>query len=543
MTFRPEVLIVGAGPIGLTAAAELARRDVAVRIVDRAPQPSTETKALGVQARTLELWDRLGIAERAISRGLPVRRFNIFSERHLIASFDLGTLPTAYPYILMLPQNQSEALLTERLAELGTTVERGVELTEFQQQQDHVRAVLHRSDGAVEQVEAGYLLGCDGPGSTVRERLGVRFEGNALEERFAVADLRVEWDLPYDELFAFLHTGEFITFFPMRGGLHRVAIAYTKREAPTGEVTLEEVQHALDKCGPPVARITEIQASGRFRINQRAVDRECVGRVFLAGDAAHVNSVVGAQGMNIGIQDAANLGWKLALTCAGRADPALLDSYPTERRQAARRTVRGTAFFTRLTLLHNQGLVLARRRLLPLILSRSKTRTRIEWALSQLDISYVARARPGSPNGMPPAPVEGDRAPDVTLYDGANRPIQLLEALREDQFSLILAGPDGPEADQRQGHVDRLLASYPDVHAYRVTAGPAPHARPDARITALLDGDGTFQEQYRIEQPTLMMLRPDGYVALRLEEWGTQQLEAHLGRWLIDATAGKANSG
>jgi hypothetical protein len=205
--------------------------------------------------------------------------------------------------------------------------------------------------------------------------------------------------------------------------------------------------------------------------------------------------------------------------------------------------VRGTAFFTRLTLLHNQGLVLARRRLLPLILSRSKTRTRIEWALSQLDISYVARARPGSPNGMPPAPVEGDRAPDVTLYDGANRPIQLLEALREDQFSLILAGPDGPEADQRQGHVDRLLASYPDVHAYRVTAGPAPHARPDARITALLDGDGTFQEQYRIEQPTLMMLRPDGYVALRLEEWGTQQLEAHLGRWLIDATAGKANSG
>ena len=273
MTSRAEVLIVGAGPTGLTAAAELGRRDVAVRIVDRAPQPSCETKALGIQARTLELLDRLGVAEQAISRGLPVRRFNIFSERHRIASFDLGALPTLYPYILMLPQNQTEAVLAERLTELGTTVERGVELTDFHQQQDQVRAVLHRSDGTVEEVEANYLIGCDGPGSTVRERLGARFEGNVLEERFAVADLRVDWNLPYDELFAFLHTGDFITFFPMRGGLHRVAIAYPKRETPTGEVTLEEVQDAVNKCGPRAARITEIKASGRFRISQRAVDR------------------------------------------------------------------------------------------------------------------------------------------------------------------------------------------------------------------------------------------------------------------------------
>jgi FAD binding domain-containing protein/aromatic ring hydroxylase-like protein len=265
--------------------------------------------------------------------------------------------------------------------------------------------------------------------------------------------------------------------------------------------------------------------------------------MFLAGGAAHVNSVVGAQGMNIGIQDAANLGWKLALTCAGRADPALLDSYPTERRQAARRTVRGTAFFTRLTLLHNQGLVLARRRLLPLILSRSKTRTRIEWALSQLDISYVARARTGSPNGMPPAPVEGDRAPDVTLYDGANRPIQLFEALREDQFSLILAGPDGPDADQRQGHVDRLLASYPDVHAYRVTPGPRPTHTPTPASPPCSTATAASRSTTASSNPTLLMLRPDGYMALRLEEWDPQQLEAHLGRWLIDATAGKANGG
>jgi len=533
MTSRPDVLIVGAGPTGLTAAAELARRDVAVRIVDRSPQPSTETKALGVQARTLELLDRLGIADQAIARGLPVRRFNIFSERHRIATFDLSTLPTRYPYILMLPQYQTEALLTERLADLGTTVERGVELTDFEQRPDAVGAVLRGPGDKTERVEAGYLVGCDGPSSTVRERLGARFEGTALEERFAVADLHVDWDLPYDELFAFLHTGDFITLFPMRDRLHRVAIAYTKRETPTGEVTLDEVQHALDKCGPGAARITEIQASGRFRINQRAVDRERVGRVLLAGDAAHVNSVVGAQGMNIGIQDAVNLGWKLALTCTGRATPALLDSYPAERRQAARRTVRGTGFFTRLTLLHHPALTLARRRLLPLALARPKVRTRIEWALSELDISYTAHARTGSPDGTAPAPAAGDRAPDATLYDTANRPTRLLEALRDDQYSLILAGTAQPDADQRLARIERVLASYADIHGYRVTPGPDRFAHTPAPITALIDRDGRFHHQYRIEQPTLLLLRPDGYLAARVDKWDAQQLEAYLRRGLI----------
>jgi 2-polyprenyl-6-methoxyphenol hydroxylase-like FAD-dependent oxidoreductase len=533
MTLRPDVLIVGAGPTGLTVAAELARRGVAARIIDRSPTPSTETKALGVQARTLELWDRLGIAEQAISLGLPVRRFNIVSERHRIATFDLGNLPTAYPYILMLPQDQTEALLAERLSELGVAVERRIELVDIDQQHDHVRAELHRSNGSVEHVEAGYLVGCDGPSSTVRDRIGARFEGNALEERFAVADLHVDWNLPYDELFAFLHNGDFITFFPMRDGRHRVAIAYTKRETPSGEVTLEEVQHALDKCGPPGAHITDIQASGRFRINQRAVDREQAGRVFLAGDAAHVNSVVGAQGMNIGIQDAVNLGWKLALVCAGRAPPALLDTYPVERRRAARRTVRGTAFFTRLTLLHNPALTLARRRLLPRILARPRTRTRIAWALSQLDISYAARARAGSPDGRPPVPAAGDRAADAMLHDSQNRPIRLFHALRQDQYSLILTGTAGPAADQRRAIIERVLASYPVVRGYQITRDADRSEHRGGPITTLIDCDGSFHNRYRIEQPGLLLLRPDGYLALRLDEWDAEQLEAYLQQCLL----------
>ena len=269
-----------------------------------------------------------------------------------------------------------------------------------------------------------------------------------------------------------------------------------------------------------------------------------MGRVFLAGDAAHVNSVVGAQGMNIGIQDAVNIGWKLALACAGRGTPALPYSYPTERLQAARRTVRGTAFFTRLTLLHNPGLVLARRRLLPLVLGRPKTRTRIEWALSELDISYTARARTGSPHGIPPAPAEGDRTPDVTLYDSANRPIQLFEALRDDDYSLILAGPAGPDADQRRAHIEHVLASHPNMHGYRLTRGPDRSEHAGARITTLIGKDGSFHDRYRIVKPTLLMLRPDGYVAVRLDEWDAQQLDAYQRRWLtLNATTGGRTSG
>src|SRR5215213_3089019 len=238
-------LVIGAGPVGLTAAAELRRRGVTVRCVDAAVHHNVSTKALGLQARTLELFERLGVLEAAVAHGLPVRRFNILSEGHPIAEFDLGSLDTPFPYLLMVPQNITEQILRERLAELGGQVETGVELTGFSQDADGVNAVLHDKEGHTEQTRADWLVAADGARSTVRHQLGLQFEGGTFREEFAVADVRVDWALPMEELFAYLNRGDFIAYFPMAGGWHRVAIAYQTRPAPTGEVTLGEVQTAI----------------------------------------------------------------------------------------------------------------------------------------------------------------------------------------------------------------------------------------------------------------------------------------------------------
>ncbi|HYY79709.1 MAG TPA: FAD-dependent monooxygenase [Actinomycetes bacterium] len=541
MTDSCEVLVVGAGPTGLTLANELARRGVQVRVIDQATHHTTETRALGVQARTLESLDRMGVADAAIERALPITRFNVFSERHRIAHFDLGRLETPFPFLLMFPQNEIEALLERHLAGLGVRVGRGTRLLAVAERDDGVAATLRDPDGRRVEVLSRWLVACDGAHSPIREQLGLRFVGDALEESFAVADLRVEWPLPYDELFAFLDRGNFTTFFPMRGGLHRVAVAYTGRQAPTGDVTLAEVQGAVDACGPPGVRIVELKEAGRFRINQRAVDHQSRGRVFLAGDAAHVNSLVGAQGMNIGMQDSFNLGWKLALVSAGLAPDELLATYAVEREPAVRRTVRGTRRFTRMTLLRNPVSALARRRLAPLLLERPKVRATIETALAQLDISYAAGDRRPAADG-PPAPVAGDRAPDVVLREpGRDAAGHLLRVLRGDQFSLLVF----PAAAAPLPHdlVRPLLAAHPgQVRAWYVAAdadgnGGGGGAEGRAAESTLRDPGGQVRRRYGVGREGMVLVRPDGYVAARAESLADAAVAGYLDRWLGGAGA------
>jgi 2-polyprenyl-6-methoxyphenol hydroxylase-like FAD-dependent oxidoreductase len=202
-----HVVVVGAGPTGFTAAYQLARRGATVRIIDRAPERSRATKALGIQHRTLELLDRLGITDRITTECLPTTTFKVFSERHPIARIDVGRLDTPYPFLVMVPQHDTEALLEDRLRELGGSVERGVELTRLAESGDGIDALVTRADGADNVVRCRDVVGCDGPHSRVGKQLGVRFDGAELEEQFAVVDVRVDWSLPYDELFAFLQRG------------------------------------------------------------------------------------------------------------------------------------------------------------------------------------------------------------------------------------------------------------------------------------------------------------------------------------------------
>jgi 2-polyprenyl-6-methoxyphenol hydroxylase-like FAD-dependent oxidoreductase len=529
-----DVLVVGAGPVGLTAAAELRRRGVSVRCVDAAAHHNVSTKALGLQARTLELFERLGVVEAAVARGLPVRRFNIMSEEHPIAKFDLGGLDSPYPYLLMLPQNTTEEILREQLGELGMQVERGVELVGFTQDADGVGAELRRGDGHSEPVRADWMIAADGAHSSVRHQLGLQFEGGAFREEFATADVRVDWSLPMDELFAFLNRGNFIAYFPMVGGWHRVAIAYNTRRAPDGEVTLAEVQAAIDACGPTGARVTEIGDRSRFVIHQRTVETQSVGRIFLAGDAAHVHSVVGAQGLNIGVQDSFNLAWKLAAVIAGDAPPDLLETYAAERRPAARRIVNGTRRATRMTLLRRRPAVFARRHLAPLILGRQKVRSTIEHALSQLDISYRV---PGKAAVADRSLLTGDRAPDAPLrHVGVAQlhaaPVtRLFDVIRRDEFSLLLLGGQDDLAT-RYKPIHRVAARFPMVREY-VLLPDDDTASDSAVITVLIDVGNTLRRKCGAPGRTMLLVRPDGYLALRHDEWTPERLQTELQKWLV----------
>ncbi len=464
-----EVVIVGAGPTGLTMAIELARRGVAVRIVDGAAAPTTETRALGVQPRTLELFEKLGLAKAAVADGVPVTQFNVFSEGKRFLHLDIGTLATPHPYLLMLPQPQVEALLTARLAGHGVAVERGVELTALTQSADDVRITLQHRTGLTEQAHAPWVIGCDGAHSTVRHQLGVPFVGAAFEENFAVADVHMDWTLPYDIFYSFLNRGRFVAYFPMPGNRHRLTIAYRPGQSPVGDVTFEELQTAVDRCAPGGARVAQVSYAGRFRINQRKVARHSVGRVFLAGDAAHVHSVVGGQGMNTGIQDAFNLGWKLAAVVHGQAAPELLDSYAAERSPVAHRLVKGTRRATRMTLLRNPIAAFGRRHLAPHVTARPTVQRVLGRALTQLDVSY----RDGT-GGTEDAHLEvGDRFPRTDVLDST-------------RFTLLHSGPKPRGLHAAIGPHAALI----DIRQDTAPAGGAglTLVRPDGYL-ALLDAD------------------------------------------------------
>ncbi|MBP2453432.1 FAD-dependent monooxygenase [Mycolicibacterium lutetiense] len=483
-----QVLVVGAGPTGLTMALELARRSVTVRIVDAATAPTTETRALGVQPRTLELFEKLQLADASVARGVPVTEFNVFSEGKRFLHLDIHALDTPHPYLLMVPQPQVEALLSGRLAEHGVTVEHGVELSTLTHTPDDVRVGLRHRTGLMEQTRAPWVIGCDGAHSIVRRQLGVPFVGAAFEENFAVADVQMDWSLPYDVFYSFLNRGRFVAFFPMPGGLHRLTIAYRPRQSPVGEVTFEELQSAVERCAPAGARISEITHAGRFRINQRKVARHSVGRVYLAGDAAHVHSVVGGQGMNTGIQDAFNLGWKLAAVVHGQAAPEILDSYAVERSPVAHRLVKGTRRATRMTLLRNPIAAAARRHLAPHITARPAVQRIVERALTQLDVSY--RGRTGGTNDTRLA--VGDRFPHISVLDSS-------------RFTLLHSGPEPLGLHAAIGPHAELI----DVRHDTAQAGCA----------------------------GLTLVRPDGYLALL--DCSVRELRDYLGRTFTPPAAGE----
>ena len=345
-TEASEVLIAGAGPTGLVLALWLARQGVAVRIIDRDEAPGPGSRAMAVQARTLELYRTLGLADEVAAAGMRNPALNIWSRgrhRARLAFGDAGRALTAFPFVLIYPQDHHERLLARHLQEAGVRVERSTELLGFEAGPDGVRARLRGPGGVESACAAGWLAGCDGAHSIVRHQLGTGFEGGTYAQTFYVADVEVAGTAADGEIHASFEHADFVLLLSYSAtGMARLigAIRPGAGDAAGHELAFADVrQRAIASLGLEIRKVNWFST---YRVHHRVAGSYRQGRVLLAGDAAHVHSPAGGQGMNTGIGDAVNLGWKLAAVVHGRAPDSLLDSYESERIGFARRLVETT---------------------------------------------------------------------------------------------------------------------------------------------------------------------------------------------------------
>jgi 2-polyprenyl-6-methoxyphenol hydroxylase-like FAD-dependent oxidoreductase len=543
-----DALIVGAGPVGLTAAIALTMHGVRCRIVDRNAARTDKSKALVLWSRSLELLDDLGGAAPFVDAGTRGHGASLYAgaKRLVHATFD--DLDSPYPYVLMIPQSDTERILEERLASLGVTVERETEVTSVRPSADGVETRIAHRDGSVETARFPWLVACDGAHSTVRHELGLEFAGEVEPNDWILADAHIDGALPDDEITLYWHERGVIVFFPIVGGRFRmiadVGLAHGLDHPP--DPTLEQVQQVLEERGPGGLRLHDPVWLSGFRIHERKLKNYRHGRVLLAGDAAHIHSPAGGQGMNTGMQDAYNLAWKLALVHQGRARDALLDSYDVERSAVGEVVLRNAAAMTRVATLRNPLAQALRNHLVPVIASLGFVQDRFKATLSEITIEYG-----GSPicdehrgglaahawllgGGVAP----GGRALDAPLVDPATgATTSLYAALVGRPHVLLLL--TGVEIDATAP--DRLLAIARTVRARfggdvesilvapeRIAGGVA-----SPGVRELLDPDRALHRRYAATTACLYLIRPDGYVGFRSLPAETAPLLAHLERYLV----------
>lgn len=341
-----DVLIGGAGPVGLALAAGLVRHGAIVRIVDALPAPTTESRAIVVHSRSLDALEALDCLDPLMERAIVARGMQIHAGEKTIAQVSFETISAVHPYSAAVSQTDTEAVLTDRLAGLGVTVERSTTLTGFSQDAEGVDVELTGADGRTSRTRARYLVGADGARSAVRHLMGQKLEGAFRGEDFLLGDVEAEHDYDRSEFHTFFSPGETTgLLFPLPGDRVRVFAQLEPGTDPHRPVTVEWLQEALDDRGMRL-RIRDSHWLTRIELKHGQVPRYRDGRVFLAGDAAHIHSPAGGLGMNTGIQDAMNLGWKLAEALRTGGTPGLLDSYHLERHPVAAAVI---AFTTRLS--------------------------------------------------------------------------------------------------------------------------------------------------------------------------------------------------
>lgn len=537
-------LIVGAGPVGLTMAALCHHHNIRCRIVDKSPAPTDKSKALVLWARSLELFDDIGMAGDFLPCGININGASLYGGSRKLVQVAINPPGTEYPRPFMIAQSETERVLTEHLTRVGLAPERSVELTDFTEHSDHVVATLRHADGRDEQVRCDWLIGCDGAHSIVRKKANLQFTGEAEPNDWILADVRLEGPISHEELSIFWHSSGIMVVFPFARDRARVVadMGLAQGAGKPPEPTLEQVQAIVDERGPGGIRLVDPVWLSGFRINERKVADYRKGRIFLCGDAAHIHSPAGGQGMNTGMQDAYNLAWKLALVQSGKAKPALLDTYSPERSAIGDQVLKQAGNMTRVAILRNPVLQFLRNQVLWFVGHLSAFHREFGLMLSELAIHYKKsplNAESGGHGWESKSVGPGDRVPDVKLQQPGGGTRRLHEILRGLHYDLLLL-PSGAEGTTLAVLGDirkRVESTFPGVvKAHLILPTTAVPVGLDGFPSVLLDPALEIRRTFGARESALALVRPDKYLAYRGQPASWEELRGYLEKYLSPAS-------
>jgi 2-polyprenyl-6-methoxyphenol hydroxylase-like FAD-dependent oxidoreductase len=501
---KADVLVVGAGPTGLSLAIELRRHGVWPRVIDQSSGLVPGSRAVALHSRTLEIFESMGIAAEVVSAGHKIHGASVHAEGKRILHFSFDEIDSPFPYALDLPQNITEQILLRVLTESGVTVQRNSALTGLQQSADGVQAFIQQGSGFPERWEGQYVVGCDGAFSTVRHVSSIGTENGAAIETYVAAEVRLNSALADDEWYLFFTEEGVLACAPLTGGVWR--IIGDQRIFPDSRA---ESVRAVVKAH--LGEVSALDWIGTYGVQHRRAARYQMDRVFLAGDAAHVYSPAGGQGMNAGIQDVHNLAWKLALTVQGKAAPSVLDSYGPERESTARSVMGLTEQLSTVSNLRSPVSQKIRNRMLPFLAQFEIFQQRISRQVANAGLNY--RNSPiVSQHGRwySPGPEPGERALDATLADGS----RLFDRLPGTKHAVLLFTAEHPSADSLRGfsNIARYMREgYPDdVRTILIS-----RAGIDWDGEHIVDLSGTLHHRYGAGLPCAYVIRPDRYIGYR----------------------------
>jgi 2-polyprenyl-6-methoxyphenol hydroxylase-like FAD-dependent oxidoreductase len=510
---QTDVLIVGAGPTGLALACQLIRFGVDFVIIDKKESTTPHSKAIGVQPRTLELYEQIGLTAPLIDLGTPADKAKMFAGGRMRGEVEFGELGkgmSPYPYILFLEQGKHESLLYDFIRSNERDVAWDTELENFTQDERSVVANVKKLSGEIESVEAKFLVACDGAKSLVRHSLGLKFLGSTFERIFYVADVQIDWEYGHDALQVFLMRNSLLAFFPMRGEKqYRIVGTFPEEFAKDeGDILYDEIEERIKLDADVELDITKVNWFSTYRVHTRHVNKFSEGRCFLAGDSAHIHTPAGAQGMNTGIQDGYNLAWKLAWILKNGSSKSLLDSYNEERLPNAETLTKTTDRFFNLAAGRNPILAFIRLYIFPYVaqflFSLDAVKRFVFPRISQIAINYRGSSL-GKNKGSFKVKA-GDRMPWFEI-DGKS----IYDFLHDPVFHLLMFSEGKTEVPAFRENLMENWKGKIDSHFF--------------------DLGEKAREAFGTNSPFFLILRPDNYIGIISDDFSPETVSDYLARF------------